>query len=140
MSPNQNSADLLRAKVLLKALGKRIKKKSWRQSVCDTESRSNDWGKMKRPFYVTSNDCQGLHVNQRAENLPLWSLDCIMLIRLGMILNCWNENEKKACATLFNWSSSLSVSGWHLSHKKGKITNKNRSKYHICVSIPNSWH
>lgn len=27
MSPNQSSADLLRAKVLLKALGKRIKKR-----------------------------------------------------------------------------------------------------------------
>lgn len=43
---------------------------------------------------------------------------------IGMILNCWNDNEKKACATLYNWSSSLSVSGWHLSHKKGKSTNK----------------
>lgn len=62
MSSNPCSADILRPKLLLKALGKRLKRVGGSLSVTQKEGAT-----MKRPFLVTSNDCQGLHANQRAE-------------------------------------------------------------------------
>ena len=86
-------------------------------------------------FEVTSNDCQGLHANQRAELKWKTFQSSFSLILdwpdawYDSQLLKWKWTRVQLCFTKLQAFQSL-VDIYHLK-KKGKSTNKNRSKYHI---------